>query len=414
MNSEQRKQILSMLTTKEKDILLNSFELRARDKQLEPIDPYYVWLLLAGRGFGKSFALGGNIIANVEAKRAGRIGLIAPTTADARDIMVETILRESPKGFYPRYEPSKRRLTWDQTGAVATTFSSEEPESTRGYEFDLVACEEICRWKHLQETWDIMKFALRSGSEPRVMVATTPKPLKLIKDLVSDPNTIVTTGSTFENTALPDAFISHIKERYDGSRLGRQELYAEILSDNQNALWKRSDIDDHRVMTAPELKRVVVAIDPATSATGDHTGIIVAGVGYDDHGYILDDLSIQGSPKQWAERAISAYHKYKADKIIAEKNNGGDMIESVLKTIDPNIPYKSVTATRSKQTRAEPVASKYEQGKVHHVGFFAELEDEMCEWEPSNRNSPDRMDALVWNLTEILLNGGFELLIARA
>jgi len=414
-DSETRKQILSTLTTKEKTILLNSFELRARDKQLEPIEPYYVWLLLAGRGFGKTFAGAGNLIANVEAKKAGHIGLIAPTTADARDLMVETILKESPDGFRPTYLPSKRLLRWDQTGATAHTFSSEEPESLRGYEWDYVWGEELCKWKYVDYTWDMMKFALRSGKSPKVCVTTTPKPLKLIKDLVSDPNTIVTTGSTFENTALPDAFIQHIKDKYDGSRLGRQELYAEILLDNQNALWKRQDIDENRVIKAPDLKRIVVAIDPATTnnSNSDETGIIVAGIDHNDHAYVLDDLSLKASPKQWAERAISAYHKYQADKIVVEKNQGGDMVEHVLKTVDPNIPIKMVHASRGKYVRAEPVATKYEQARVSHVGHFPELEDELTQWEPASTKSPNHLDALVWALTELML-GGFEVLIGRA
>lgn len=324
------------------------------------------------------------------------------------------ILAVSPDGFRPVYEPSKRRLTWGN-GAIATSFSAEEPESLRGYEFDLVWCDELCKWKYPEYTWDMMKFGLRGGKNPRCIVTTTPKPISLVKTLLLDPHTIITTGNTFENNSLPDAFINHIREKYDGTRLGRQELYAEVLADNQNALWKRTDIDLTRVIKAPDLKRIVVAIDPSTTdnATSDETGIVVAGIGTDSHGYVLDDLSIKTSPQQWATRAIGAYYKYKADMIIAEANQGGDMIETVLKTIDPNIPFKKVHASRGKITRAEPVAAKYEQGKVHHVGFFPDLEDQLCEWEQGMK-SPDRLDALVWALTDLILDPPFELFIGRA
>lgn len=418
MTNEQRNQILSSLTDQEKMFLLNSWELKARDKQLEPLErEWHTWLILAGRGWGKSLTGANMVRSYVESGRAMRIGLIAQTSADARDVMIDGksgILAVSPDENRPLYEPSKRRLTWSN-GAIATSFSAEEPESLRGYEFDFIWCDELAKWKYPEYTWDMMKFALRGGKNPRVIVTTTPKPIQLVKDLVKDPHTYITTGSTFENVALPDAFIQHIKDKYEGTRLGKQELYAEILMDNQNALWKRADIENYRVIKAPDLKRIVVAIDPSTTnnANSDETGIIVAGIDENDHAYILEDLSLKTSPQQWAKVAVSAYHKYKADKIIAEANQGGDMIEQVLKTVDENIPFKKVHASRGKITRAEPIASKYEQGKVHHVGFFAELEDQLCEWEQGMK-SPDRLDALVWSLTELMLDNHPPFMIARA
>ncbi|MCM3256090.1 DNA-packaging protein [Priestia aryabhattai] len=414
MSKEARNKILSTLTDKEKMFLLNSWELKARDKQLEPLDQEWItWMILSGRGFGKTETGAQTVRSYVETGRAKDIALIGQNSADCRDIMVSRILEVCPTDFKPSYEPSKRRLTFPN-GATAICFSAEEPEALRGYEFDLVWLDELCKYKYPDYLWDMMKFTLRKGDNPRVIVTTTPKPIKLIKDLVKDPFTHITTGNTFENTALPKAFIQHIKDKYEGTRLGRQELYAEILTDNQNALWKRPDIDDYRVIQAPDLKRIVVAIDPSTTnnVNSDETGIVVAGIDQNNEAYVLDDLSIKASPKHWAQRAITAFHKYQADLIIAEANQGGDMIEQVLKTIDPNIPFKKVHASRGKVTRAEPVASKYEQGKVHHVGYFAELEDQLCEWEQGQK-SPDRLDALVWALTELML-GGFEILLARA
>jgi phage terminase large subunit-like protein len=217
---------------------------------------------------------------------------------------------------------------------------------------------------------------------------------------------VVTRGSTLENAAnLAPVFLDNILETYQGTRLGRQELDAEILDDNPGALWKRDQIEALRVHAAPALKRVIVAVDPSATSGGDETGIVVAGIGADDQGYVIDDLSLQGSPHEWASRAVGAYHTQQADRLIGETNNGGEMVELTIRTVDKNVSYKGVHASRGKRTRAEPVAALYEQGKVHHVGMFAELEDQMCEWVPdSGQPSPDRMDALVWALTELMLS----------
>ena len=253
----------------------------------------------------------------------------------------------------------------------------------------------------------MLMFGLRLGSDPRCVATTTPRPIKLIKGLIKDMTTVVTGGSTYDNlTNLAKAFIDKIIKKYEGTTLGQQELWAKLLDDNPKALWKRSILEKHRVIKFPELKRVVVALDP--SATGaeeaDEAGVIVAGRGVDDHLYVLDDLSLRASPLGWGKAAVTAYHKNKADRIVAEINNGGEMVELTIRTVDPNVSYKTVHASRGKQTRAEPIAALYEQGRCHHVGMFAELEDEMCQWVPGDQ-SPNRMDALVWVGTELMLGG---------
>jgi len=318
----------------------------------------------------------------------------------------------------PSYEPSKRRLTW-ANGAIATLFSAEEPERLRGPQHEVLWCDELAAWKYLRETWDMAMFGLRLGSRPRVCITTTPKPSPLLKEIVADPKTVITKGSTFDNAGnLAPTFLKAIREKYEGTRLGRQELNAEILDDLPGALWNRSEIDKHRVRNAPEMARIVVAVDPSgtkgESDDGDEIGIIVAGKGVDGRGYILADRSCKLSPDGWGRRSVDAYHgrwsqtpdQHKADRIIAERNFGGAMVEHVIMTIDKKVPYKEVVASRGKIARAEPVAALYEQGRVSHVGSFPELEDQMCLMAPdgyAGEGSPDRADALVWALTELML-----------
>jgi phage terminase large subunit-like protein len=238
---------------------------------------------------------------------------------------------------------------------------------------------------------------------PQVVVTTTPRPIKSIKALMAAPTTVIARGTTYENRSnLAAAFMDQIIAQYEGTRLGRQELNAEVLEDNPGALWKRSDLDKYRVLKAPELKRIVVAIDPTATSDGDEAGIIAAGQGVDSHMYVLDDGSLHASPDGWARAAITLHHKYHGDRLVAEVNNGGEMVEHTLRTVEKNIPYKAVHASRGKQTRAEPVAALYEQGKCHHVGSFAALEDEQCQWVPGE-SSPNRMDALVWAATDLIL-----------
>lgn len=309
----------------------------------------------------------------------------------------------------PLYEPSKRRLTWPN-GAIATTFSAEEPERLRGPQHDAAWCDELAAWEYAQETWDMLMFGLRLGDDPQCVITTTPKPVKIVRELLNDPTCITTRGSTFENKAnLSPAFVAEIVKKYEGTRLGRQELYAEVLDDVPGALWTRSMIEStrRRRELKPDMSRVVVAIDPAVTSgeEADETGIVVAARGVDGRGYVLADLSCRLSPDAWAKRAVNAYREFEADRIVAETNNGGDLVERVIRTVDANVPYRAVTASRGKRVRAEPIAALYEQGRVSHVGGFSELEDQMCMFVPDNFDgSPDRVDALVWALSDLMLD----------
>ena len=333
------------------------------------------------------------------------------------------ILAISPEWERPRYEPSNRRLVWPN-GAIATTYSAEEPERLRGPQHDAAWCDEIAAWRY-PEAWDMLMFGLRLGPDPRVVVTTTPKPIKIIRELIADPTTVITRGSTYDNRAnLAPAFLQQIVRKYEGTRLGRQELNAEILDDVPGALWSRALIEETRWQVhrnTPDLVRIVVAIDPAVSTgeDADETGIIVAGKDADGHGYVLADQSGRYAPTEWARAAIGLYRQYKADRIVAEVNNGGDMVEATVRTVDANVSYAKVHASRGKVMRAEPVAALYEQHRVHHVGAFPTLEDQQCGFaadfdRASAGFSPDRVDALVWALTDLLVtpmahSGIFEL-----
>jgi phage terminase large subunit-like protein len=356
------------------------------------------------------------IRARAMVQSARRLALVAPTAGDARDIMVEGdsgILAVSPPWERPRYEPSKRRLTWPN-GAVATLFSADEPERLRGPQHDTAWCDELASWRY-PEAWDMLMFGLRLGTAPRVVVTTTPRPTMLLRELVADPAVVVTRGTTYENRAnLAADFLGQIIRKYHGTRLGRQELEAELLEDLPGALWNRGMLEAVRARAAPALIRVVVAIDPAASSTedADETGIIVAGKDQYGGGWVLADASGRYSPLEWAKIAIAAYRAHSAERIVAEVNNGGDMVEATLRMIDPSVPFAAVRASRGKVTRAEPVAALYEQGRVHHLGVFPRLEDQMCAFSADLRESvkvrsagrsPDRVDALVWALTDLLV-----------
>lgn len=386
-----------------------AWDLWARPSQLPPEGAWRVWLLLAGRGFGKTRSGAEFVREQVYRGNSKRVALVAPTAADARDVMVEGesgLLAISPKRERPFYEPSKRRLSWPN-GAVATLFSADEPERLRGPQFDLAWCDELAAWRY-PAAWDMLMMGLRLGINPRVVVTTTPKPIPLIRALLKAPDCVVTRGSTRENADnLAPAFLGAILAQYQGTRLGRQELEAELLEDMPGALWTRDAIERSRVAAAPAMRRIVVAIDPAASSgdEADETGIVVAGLGEDAHGYVLADLSGRFRPHEWAARAIAAYHAHCADRIVAEVNNGGEMVEATLRMLDASVPYKPVHASRGKMMRAEPVAALYEQGRVHHVGGFPALEDQMCVFagSASGGASPDRLDALVWALTELMV-----------
>lgn len=395
----------------------------AREDQLLPLEDWWnTWLILSGRGFGKTrigsettkkWATGSTPLT---AGLYSRIALVAETAADARDVMVEGesgILACHPKDFRPVYEKTNRKLTWPN-GAVAYLYNATEPDQLRGPQHDAAWADELAKFRYMQETYDQLAFGLRLGPHPRLVITTTPRPLPLIKKLISDPTVYVTKGSTLDNAAnLAPQFIAQIIDRYGGTRLGRQEIEGEILSDIPGALFKREDIDDTRLKEVPaDLERVLVAVDPAASSNegSDENGIVVVGLGRDSdgyaRGYILEDGSLRGSPEEWANKAVSLYRKWQADKIVAEKNNGGEMVEHVIRSVDRSLPVKLVHASRGKIIRAEPISALYEQQRIHHCGRFDLLEDQMCMFSidnirDANNGSPDRVDALVWGLSEL-------------
>lgn len=411
-----RNSLVAALSPAEARALLYDWPFWARPNQLPPEGDWRVWLLLAGRGFGKTRTGAELMRARVMARTARRMAFVAPTAGDARNVMVEGesgVLAISPPWDRPRYEPSKRRVTW-ANGAIATLYSADEPERLRGPQHDTAWCDELASWRY-PEAWDMLMFGLRLGADPRVVVTTTPRPTKLLRELAADRTTALTRGTTYENRAnLAPDFIEQIVQKYEGTRLGRQEIEAEMLDDLPGGLWNRGVIEAARVRTAPALVRVVVAIDPAATSgeRSDETGIIVAGKDGQGHGWVLADLSGRYPPAEWAKAAIAAYRAHSADRIVAEVNNGGEMVEATLRVIDPNLAFAAVHASRGKITRAEPVAALYEQGRVHHLGAFPQLEDQMCNLSPGARDdanirrtghSPDRVDALVWALTDLLV-----------
>jgi phage terminase large subunit-like protein len=364
-----------------------------------------VWLIKTGRGWGKNRTGAETIRRWIESGQCRRLNLVASTAADARDTMVEGesgILATSPPWFRPTYEPSKRRLTWPN-GAMATLYSSEKPDRLRGPQCDSWWADEMATWKYLRETWDNLQMGARLGRRVRGIVTTTPRPLRLMKELMADPHVHVTSGHTFENKANLNAQqLAAWELKYGGTRLGRQELAGEILDDNPDALWQRDQIERDRVIKVPdgvELCRVVVAVDPTCTAGGDEAGIITAALGSDGHYYVISDDSMHGSPDAWASAAITAYHRSRADRIVYESNQGGDMVKNTLLTVDNSVPVKDVWASRGKVLRAEPISALSEQGRVHHVGAFPTLEDEQCEWTAGDPESPNRLDAMVYALT---------------
>jgi predicted phage terminase large subunit-like protein len=378
----------------------------ARPSQLPPAGNWNTWLILAGRGFGKTRA-GAETIRNwVNTQESKRIALIGQSLQEVRSVMVEGksgLLAVSPPHERPTFEPSKNQLRWP-CGALATLYGADYYEKLRGPEFDTAWVDELAKFRYAQEFWEQLRLSLRLAPA-RCIVTTTPRPIPLLTHIINDSGTVLTKGNTFENSAnLSHTFLEQIKAQFDNTRLGQQELYAELLSEQQGALWSRTNIlYEH---PKDEFKRVVIAIDPATThhAQSDETGIVVAALGHNNCVYVLDDISGRFSPNSWGEKVAKAYGKYGADRVVAEVNKGGDLVEGVLKTVAPHISYRPVRATRGKYTRAEPVAALYEQKKVFHIKPLVELEAQMCTYVPGiTTKSPDRMDALVWAITSLML-----------
>jgi phage terminase large subunit-like protein len=404
----QRKAFLESLSRAETAWLIDHWRFWARADQLAPEGNWTTWLVLGGRGAGKTRAGAEWIRDLVDSNGAGRIALVGETLGDVREVMIDgpSGLASLSRVNRPRYEASRKRLLWPN-GAVAQAFSASEPESLRGPQFDAAWADEVAKWRYAEATFDMLQFGLRLGSRPRQVVTTTPRPVPIVKRLLKDEATTVTRASTYANRAnLAEAFFRSVISRYEGTRLGRQELDAELIEDNPDALWSRGVIDAARVRSAPDLARIVVAVDPpATSGPkADECGIVVAGVDGAGRAYVLDDRSRGGlTPLTWASRAAKAFRDHKADRIVAESNQGGEMVAAIMRQVMPDAPLKLVRATRGKWLRAEPVAALYERGLVAHVGALARLEDQMCDFVAGQSESPDRLDALVWALTDLML-----------
>jgi phage terminase large subunit-like protein len=372
-------------------------------------DPWVTWLIVGGRGAGKTRA-GAEWVRALARAPGQRIALVGESEHEVREVMIEGVsglIAVHPRGSRPEWIPSRRRIEW-RNGSIAQAFSADDPESLRGPQFHAAWCDEIAKWRQAEKAFDMLQFALRLGDRPRQVITTTPRPIPLLRRLIADPRTAVTRAGTVVNARnLSPAFLSAVVARYAGTRLGRQELDGELIEDRPDALWSRSALEAARVDAAPPLRRIVVALDPPGSARAgaDACGIIAAGRSEDGLFYVLQDATVAGlSPSGWANKAIGLYRRLQANTLVAEVNMGGDMVRAVLREVDASVPLKEVHATRGKYLRAEPVAALYEQGKVKHVRGFPLLEDEMCDFGAdglSSGRSPDRLDALVWALTEL-------------
>ena len=415
---QEKKKRLALLTDEELAFLEFDWDFWARGNQRLPGDvndrtpdgAWTTWLINAGRGFGKT-RVGAETVRKW-ARDFDYVNLIGATADDARDIMIEGesgILACCPRDERPLYIPSKRQLLWPN-GGKSLIFTADEPERLRGKQHQKVWPDEVAAWRY-REAWDQMMMGLRLGKKPQVVATTTPRPTALIKEILADPTTLVTRGTTYDNKMnLAPAFFSKVIKKYEGTRLGRQELNAELLEDNPGALWNRSMIDQNRIGRASvprDLVRIVVGVDPAVTSgeESDETGIVVGAADQQEvpHYYIFEDASIaMATPDAWAQRVVEAYKTWNADRIIGEVNNGGELVEAVIRHKMPSASYEAVRASRGKIIRAEPIAALYEQGRVHHVGTFGKLEDQMCDYDPVHSDkSPDRMDALVWALTQL-------------
>ena len=393
--------MLSGLTQDQARELEERWRFWLRDEQHAPEGSWRIWLFLGGRGAGKTLAGAHWLASNIWAGHMRRVGLIGATHHDARSVMVEgeSGLLQLCKDV--TYEPTNRRLTFP-SGAIVSVLSADEPDSLRGPQYDGLWLDEFAKWPEPQAALDMALMCLRLGADPRMAITTTPRAIPSVKALLASPDVVVTRSATEANAGnLAPGFLDTMRARYLGSRLGRQELDGEVIEDNDAALWRRSWIDAHRLREAPELSRIVVAVDPPVSTNGDECGIVVAGLAENGHVYVLADCSADGlTPAGWAGRVADAFETHEADLVVAEVNQGGDMVRAMLHDVVPDVRVKMVRATRSKRVRASPFTVAYETGRVHHVGSFPALEDQMCSYDGTGK-SPDRMDALVWALSEL-------------
>jgi len=423
--TEKAQEVLSQLPARQLEELKYTWEFWARPEQLVPKGDWNTLFVNAGRGFGKT-RMGVEWVRQKVKEGHKRIAAVASTNSDIIRVMVtgesgflnvcwkgDKTYRGAEMGF-PEWSPTKRTVRW-KNGAEVQFFSAEEAERLRGPQFSAAWCDELAAWNKDQDTWDMLQFCMRLGKHPQIVVTTTPKPTKLVRKLLKDPTTKVITGSTFDNAAnLADTYLSAVKAQYEGTRLGKQELYAEVLEEAEGALWTTELLDNCQVdrKDVPDLQRIVVSIDPAITANkeSDMTGIVVGGIDVNGIVYILGDYTEKLSPQGWASKAISLYHKYQADRIVAEKNQGGDMVRRTIEVEDETVPIKLVHASRGKMARAEPVSALYERGLVKHVrnpedgANLEELETQMRTWDPlGSMGSPDRLDSCVWLCTELAL-----------
>jgi phage terminase large subunit-like protein len=409
--------LLAGLTPADLRLWLGDWQFWARDDQLPPAGDWSIWLMIGGRGAGKTragaewlrlLALGDG----ASQPPLARLALVGESFADVRDVMIEGVsglLGVHGKADRPQWQPSNRRLTWPN-GAIAQVFSAEDPESLRGPQFEAAWCDEIGKWRYARETWDMLQFGLRLGRQPRCLATTTPRPTPLLRALLADPDTVVSRARTRDNAFnLAPAFLAAMARSYGGTRLGRQELDGEMIAERADALWTRDMLEAARTRMAPPLARICVAIDPPASSGrhADSCGLVVAGITEDGLVHVLGDATMaRARPAEWATRAAALYRRFEADAVVVEVNQGGEMASAVLREVDAALPVVAVRATRGKYLRAEPVAALYAQGRVRHVGALPELEDEMCDFGPgglSSGRSPDRLDALVWAITHLAL-----------
>jgi len=418
---EERAEFLGGLSAEEALALKHDWRFWARPSQMVPVgDGWDTWALIGGRGSGKTRPSAEYVVSEAEKHPGWRICVIAQNPKEYRGVCVEGesgLIACSPPWFPADYQPSKARVVWPN-GAMAELFSAETPDALRGPQFHLAWTDEFAKYRHPNAVWDMLMLSLRLGTHPRVVLSTTPRPIPILRRILADSRTVVTGGSTFENAAnLAPTFLQQIRRQYEGTRLGRQELFAEILEDTPGALWTLDRLERNRVTLeqVPELTRIVIAIDPSGSVnpeTGSECGIVAAGLGKDGHGYILHDWSGHYTPGEWGALACRQYVGLKADRIIGERNYGGQMVAHTIKMaakdLGVTVAYKDVNASRGKQLRAEPVAALDEQGRVHLVGVFPDLEDQCCTW-VAGMKSPDRLDAMVWALTELMVKQPGEL-----